>query len=68
MRDTYIDQGLCISLVEMLKTELWTIQSTLFGVVAFKFVAEIIIHDFLLYGCKVIHLINKGMISPYVQE
>ena len=72
MWDTYIDQGLCIFLMQILKTvNISSINRdlvrSLYSVGCFQ-ICSGNNTSLLLYVFEVIHLINKGVISPYVQE
>ena len=76
MRDTCIDQELCIFLVEMLKTvSISFINSKLLNWLehfilrdCFQFYSGNNNKSLLLYACEVIHLINKSANSQDVQE
>ena len=71
MRDIYIDRELCIFLVLILNivshllTLNWSKHFIRWG--CFQICSENNDASLLLYACEVIHLINKGVISPYVQ-
>ena len=72
MRDTYIDRGLCIFFVQMLKAvSISFVNSELAEHFIWRGCFQICSGNYntslLLYACEVIHLINKGATSPYVQ-
>ena len=71
MRDIYIDQELCIFLMQMLKTvSISFIDSelvrTLHSMGCFQICSGNSNTSLLLYAYEVIHLINKDVISRYV--
>ena len=73
MRDTYIEPELCIFLVQMFKIVSislinFELVRTFYSVGCFQIYHGNTNTLLLLYTYEVIHLINKGVISPYVQE
>ena len=68
--DTFINRELCIFLVQMLKTVsiLFINPEHFIWWSFFQICSESNNPSLLLYACEVFHLINKGVISPYVQQ
>ena len=73
MRDTYNDRELCIFLVQMLKIVCISFINSemvrkLYSVgFLFQICNRNSNTSLLLYDCEVIHLVNKGVISPYLK-